>query len=115
MTSGAWYADSAAWASANGVASGYGNGKFGPEDPITREQMALFLYNYAKLQGEDLTASADLSTFTDGAQVSDWARYAMQWAVGKGLIQGSNSALNPQGAATRAEVAQLFTNLLQQD
>ena len=115
VASGAWYADSAAWASANGVASGYGGGKFGPEDPITREQMALFLYNYAKLQGEDLTASADLSTFTDGAQVSDWARYAMQWAVGKGLIQGSNSALNPQGAATRAEVAQLFTNLLQQD
>ena len=57
-----------------------------------------------------MTASADLSAFTDGAQVSGWAEYAMKWAVAEGLIQGSNNALNPQGTASRAEVAQILMN-----
>ena len=108
----AWYADGVYWARQNGIVEGYGDNTFGPEDPITREQMAAILYNYAKFKGEDLNTSADLSTFTDGAQVSDWAVYAMKWAVAEKLIQGSNNSLDPLGTATRAEVAQLFMNLL---
>lgn len=113
VAAGAWYADGANWAAANGVAGGYGGGAFGPEDPITREQMALFLYNYAGFRGEDQTASASLTAFSDGARVSGWAEQAMQWAVAQGLLQGSNGALNPQGTATRAEVAQFMANFLQ--
>ena len=105
-----WYADGVYWARQNGLADGYGNNTFGPEDSITREQMAVLLYNYASFKGDDVTASADLSTFTDGAQVSSWAQYAMQWAVAEELMQGSNNALNPQGTASRAEVAQILMN-----
>lgn len=114
VADGAWYADGAVWAAANGVASGYGGGAFGPEDPITREQMALFLYNFAGFRGDDRTASGSLSAFSDGGQVSGWAAQAVQWAVAQGLLQGSNGALNPQGTATRAEVAQFMANFLQQ-
>ena len=106
----AWYADAVNWAAAKGIVGGYGNGNFGPEDSITREQMAVLLYNYAKFKGEDMTATADLSTFSDGDQVSDWAQYAMKWAVAEGLISGSNNALNPLGTASRAEVAQILMN-----
>ena len=106
----AWYADAVNWAAAKGIVGGYGNGKFGPEDSITREQMAVILYNYAKFKGEDMTATADLTAFSDGAQVSDWAEYAMKWAVGEKLINGSNNALNPLGTASRAEVAQVLMN-----
>ena len=110
VTADAWYAGAVNWAAANGIVGGYGNGKFGPEDSITREQMAVLLYNYAKFKGEDMTATADLSTFSDGDQVSDWAEYAMKWAVGEKLINGSNNALNPLGTACRAEVAQILMN-----
>ena len=106
----AWYADAVNWAAANSIVGGYGNGAFGPEDSITREQMAVILYNYANFKGYDMTSSGDLAAFTDGTQVSDWAEYAMKWAVAEGLIQGSNNALNPQGTASRAEVAQILAN-----
>ena len=110
VTADAWYAGAVNWAAANGIVGGYGNGKFGPEDSITREQMAVLLYNYAKFKGEDMTATADLSAFSDGDQVSGWAEYAMKWAVGEKLISGSNNALNPLGTASRAEVAQVLMN-----
>ena len=110
VASGAWYADAVNWAAANGIVSGYGSGKFGPEDPITREQMAVLLYNYARYKGDDVTATTDLAAFSDSEQVSDWAEYAMQWAVAEGLIQGSNNSLNPLGTASRAEVAQVLMN-----
>ena len=106
----AWYADAVNWAAAKGIVNGYGDGTFGPEDAITREQMAVLLYNYARFKGEDMTASADLSGFTDGDQVSDWAEYAMKWAVAEGLMNGSNNALNPLGTASRAEAAQVLMN-----
>ena len=108
----AWYADGVYWARQNGIVDGYGNNTFGPEDPITREQMAAILYNYAKFKGEDMTATTDLTSFADDEKVSDWAVYAMKWAVAEKLIQGSNNSLDPLGTATRAEVAQLFMNLL---
>lgn len=106
----AWYADAVNWAAANDIVNGYGNGKFGPEDSITREQMAVLLYNYAKFKGYDVTTSGDLTTFSDDEKVSDWAEYAMKWAVGEKLINGSNNALNPLGTASRAEVAQILMN-----
>ena len=106
----AWYADAVNWAAANGIVNGYGSGKFGPEDSITREQMAVLLYNYAKFKGYDLTAYGDLTAFADDEKVSDWAEQAMKWAVGEKLINGSNNALNPLGTASRAEVAQILMN-----
>ena len=110
VADGAWYADAVNWAASKGIVNGYGDGRFGPEDSITREQMALLLYNYANFKGYDLTATTDLAAFTDGDQVSDWALYAMKWAVAEGLIQGSNNSLNPLGTASRAEVAQILMN-----
>ncbi|HIY05816.1 MAG TPA: S-layer homology domain-containing protein [Candidatus Evtepia faecigallinarum] len=110
VADGQWYADAVNWAAANDIVGGYGNGKFGPENNITREQMAQILYNYAIFKGYDVSAQGDLSAFSDGAKTSDWALTAMQWAVGTGLLQGYNGNLNPTGTATRAEVAQIFMN-----
>ena len=110
VAAGAWYADAVNWAASKGIVNGYGDGTFGPEDSITREQMAVLLYNYAKYKGYDMTATTDLTAFSDDEQVSDWAEYAMQWAVAEKLIQGSNNALNPLGTASRAEVAQILAN-----
>ena len=113
----AWYADAVAWASANQVVGGYGNGKFGPEDSITREQMAAILYRYAKLKGYDTTQGGmAVREFADYEQISDWAGEAMAWAVEQGLIQGASAGgqtvLNPGGTATRAECAQILTRFL---
>ena len=77
----AWYADAVNWAAANGIVDGYGDGKFGPEDSITREQMAVLLYNYAKFKGYDMTATTDLTAFSDDEKVSDWAEYAMKLSL----------------------------------
>ena len=85
-----WYTDAVAWGSANGLVNGYGDGRFGPEDPITREQLAAFLYRYAMSQGEDVTVSGDLTAFTDGAEASGWAAEALAWAVGLGILNGSD-------------------------
>lgn len=107
----AWYFDAVNWAKANGIMSGHGDGIFAPKDPITREQVALVLYNYAKYKGYDLTASADLSAYTDGGSTSPWARAAMSWAVGSDLFHGKGAGvLDPKGTATRAEIAQLLMN-----
>ncbi len=104
----AWYADAVGWASENGVVTGYGNGKFGPEDQITREQLAAILYRFAKQKGCDMTASKELSSFADAASVSSYAQSAMEWAVAEGLINGMDGALAPQGRATRAQVAAIL-------
>lgn len=109
VPAGAWYADAVNWASANGIMSGYGDGRFGPDDPITREQIALLMYNYAKLKDYDMTATADLSLFADNAAISSWASEAMEWAVGSGLLSGKDgNMLDPTGVATRAEVATIL-------
>lgn len=108
----AWYADAVAWASANQVVGGYGNGKFGPEDSITREQMAAILYRYAKLKGYDTTQGGmAVREFTDYEQISDWAGEAMAWAVNAKVLSGKgNHTLDPKGTASRAEVAQVLMN-----
>ena len=104
-----WYADAVYWARLEGLADGYSAETFGPEDSITREQLAVMLYRYAQYKGYDVSASGGLTAFGDGAKTSDWAAQAMEWAVGSGLINGKNgAALDPQGTATRAEVAQIL-------
>lgn len=106
VTTGQYYSNAVAWASANGIVSGYGNGTFGPNDTITREQMATILYRYVQYKGYDAETAGEISTFTDDNQVSSYAVEAMNWAVGSGLIFGvGNNALAPKDSATRAQVA----------
>mgnify|MGYP005755906775 CR=1 FL=1 len=106
VEAGTWYTDAVTWASANGIVSGYGEGKFGPNDPITREQMAAILCRYASYKGMDVTKRADLSAFSDAGQVSDYALETMRLAVAEGLITGtSETTLSPAGSATRAQAA----------
>ena len=111
----AWYTEAIRWAKAQGIANGYGNGKFGPDNVLTREQMASILFRYTQFQGGDLRdeASADLCVFDDAATVSEYAVPAMQWAYGSGVIQGMNAAngglvLKPNGSATRAQMATMM-------
>ena len=109
---GSWYADAVAWASAEGIVLGNGEG-FAPNDNITREQIATILYRYMKYLGEDVSAKGDVSSFSDGGEVSAWAKDAMAWAVKVGLFQGNaDGTLNPGGEATRAEVATLMERLV---
>lgn len=109
VADGAWYADAVTWAAENGIVGGYGGGLFGPEDNITREQLAAILYRYAQTKGYDTASGADLSAYGDASDVSSWAIPAMQWACGAGVIMGvTESALLPQGSATRAQVATML-------
>ena len=109
VKSGLWYSDAVAWASANGIVEGMGNGKFAPDDFVTREQMAVILMRYTRYQKADTSASADLSRFTDASSVSPWAQSAMAWAVASGLVNGRTATtLVPGGTATRAEVAAIL-------
>ena len=104
-----WYAAGRTWAMNNGVSDGTNM-----EGKITREQLAAMLYRYAKAKGYDVTASADISGYADASSVSDWAKEAMQWAVGAGLINGRTATtLAPQGNATRAEVAAILMRFAQ--
>ncbi len=104
-----WYADAVAWASEKGIVSGYGSGLFGPQDPVTREQLAVIMYNYARSRGQEVSASSDLTSFTDGRKVSPWAKDAVEWAVAKKLITGKgDGSLEPGGMATRAQVATIL-------
>ena len=112
VASDAWYYDAVQWATAENIVGGYGNGIYGSEDDITREQMALMLYRYAQYKGYDTTQSgADVQDFTDYEDISDWALEGMTWAVNAGLLNGKgNGILDPTGNATRAEVAQILMN-----
>ena len=109
MDGSEWYAAAAAWGEAAGVVNGYGDGsEFGGDDPVTREQMAVFAMRYAKHLGLDVSGRADLSAFSDGGQASDWATEALSWAVSEGLLRGhadGSGRLDPKGGATRAETA----------
>ena len=110
----AWYAEAIAWAAENGIVSGYGDGTVGPDDLITREQMAAMLMNYANMLGCDTSARADLSAYSDAASVSSWAGDTMSWAVAEGIISGMTAdTLAPQGTATRAQVAAMLQRFLE--
>lgn len=103
-----WYTAGRAWAMENGISDGTNM-----EGKITREQLAAMLYRYAKMKGYDVSASASLSGYTDASGVSGWAKEAMQWAVGSGLIQGSGNALTPQANASRAQIATILMRFAQ--
>ena len=114
VASGDWYAQAVNWAASVGVVNGFDDGTFQPNAAITREQMAAILRNYAAYKGLDVSASGSLSTFTDAASVSDWAKESVEWAVGSGLLGGyEDSTLRPQGTTTRAEVASVLQRYLE--
>ncbi|MGN1306987.1 MAG: leucine-rich repeat protein [Faecousia sp.] len=110
---GSWYIDAVAWASANGVVNGVGNGKFDPEGKITREQMAAILFRYAQKKGIDTSKRGDLSAFPDANKISAYAKEAVYWTVGEGIINGSDGKLLPQGNATRAQVATILMRYIE--
>ncbi len=108
-----WYATAVNWAASVGVVNGYEDGTFRPNDAITREQLAAILMNYAAYKGEDVSARASLDAYSDAENVSTWATDTMQWAVAKGLLTGVTAdTLQPQGAATRAQVAAISQRFL---
>ena len=109
----AWYADAVAWAADAGIVTGVSDTTFAPDQMMTREQIATILYRYAAYKNYDVTASNDLSSYTDAGQIGSYAIEAMQWANGAGLITGSTATtLNPLGSATRAEVATILMRFL---
>ena len=111
---GKWYADAITWTAENGIFAGYGKDKFGPDDPITREQLAAIFYRYADYKGYDLTVKGNLDKFKDADKITDYAKTAMQWAVGSGLVKGkSGNLLDPQGTATRAEIAAMLHRFIE--
>ncbi len=114
VEAGKWYADAITWTAENGIFAGYGKDKFGPDDPITREQLAAIFYRYADYKGYDLTVKGDLDKFKDADKITDYAKTAMQWAVGSGLVKGkSGNLLDPQGTATRAEIAAMLHRFIE--
>jgi hypothetical protein len=111
VESGSWYYDAVTWAAGKGIVIGYGNDMFGPNDPITRQQLAVMLWRYV---GSPSVTEQALD-FTDADQVYSWAEEALKWAVQNGIIQGEgNGILNPKGQAKRSHVAQMFTNYIEQ-
>lgn len=114
---GAWYTDAVTWAAENGVVSGIGGSRFDPSGFVTREQTAEILYNYAHSKGYDVSARADLTAFPDAASVSGWAEEALSWANAAGLINGTvrdgQTILDPQGSASRAQVAMILMNYVE--
>ncbi len=109
----AYYAQAVAWAAQNAIVSGYGNSRFGPDDPVTREQMAVILMRYAAFKGHDLAGEASLENYTDGASTAAYAQDAMRWAIAAGILSGKGEGvLDPKGLSTRAQTAQMFLNFL---
>lgn len=111
---GSWYADPVSWAADKGIVKGYGNGKFGPNDDITREQFITILYNYASYKGHNTLNKAKLEKYADYGQISNWAKDAMAWGVGIGVITGkTGTTLNSKDTASRAEVATMLIRFLE--
>ena len=101
------------WAAGVGVVNGYGDGTFLPDENITREQLAAVFYRYMNYLGYDTSARAGLNTFSDGAKVSGWAIESMRWSVAAGIVTGrADGTIDPQGNATRAEVATLVMRIV---
>lgn len=109
-----WYSDPIIWANQSKIVNGYGKGIFAPNNPITREQIAVMLYRYAKGKGFDLNAEISSLSFRDANKISDFAKESITWAVSKGIMKGnSDSTLNPSGLATRAEVATMLQRFIE--
>ena len=117
LADGAWYTDAVTWAASQGIVDGYGGGLFGPDDNITREQLASILYRCAQARGDDVSVGEDTNilSYSDAADVAGYAVSAMQWACGAGVITGiSESALAPRGEATRAQTAAMLMRFCEQ-
>lgn len=110
VANGRWYTEAIRWAASEGIVGGYGDGSFGADNSITREQMAAMLYRYAQHKGYDVSIGEDTNilSYTDVSDLSEWAGSAMQWACGAGVITGAGNALYPQSDATRAEAAAML-------
>ena len=117
VKSGSWYSGAVAWAEQFGITTGYGNGLFGVNDSITREQLVVFLHRFALLSGQEITAAELPDSFADAADVSSWATEAFAWAISEGIIQGDNSSgialLLPRATATRAQTAAMLQRYCQ--
>jgi hypothetical protein len=116
VPSGAWYEEAAAWAAVKGIAGGVGSGRFDPGTEITREQLAVMLYRYAKYMDYDVSVGEDTNilSYNDAFDISEYAYAALQWACGAGIIKGDNKgSLNPQGHATRAEIAAMLKRFIE--
>ena len=115
----AYYGEAIRWATSEGIAGGYGGGVFGPDDPITREQLAVMLHRYAQHEGYDVSVGEDTNilSYTDAFDVSEYAVSALQWACGAGIIHGTGdgSTLTPQGVATRAQAAVILMRFCELD
>lgn len=112
-----WYADAVNWAASKGIVSGYSETTYAPNDSVTREQLSLILYKYAQSKNVTVNDYSSLSGFVDAAKTSDWAEDAVEWAVGAGLISSTSTStktLDPTGTATRAQVAQIVANFVEQ-
>ena len=117
LADGAWYTDAVTWAASKGIVDGYGGGLFGPDDNITREQLASILYRCAQARGDDVSVGEDTNilSYSDAADVAEYAVSAMQWACGAGVITGiSESALAPRGEATRSQTAAMLMRFCEQ-
>ena len=114
VASGKYYHDAVIWAAENNIVGGYGGGLFGPEDAITREQLATILYNYAKFKGYDVSVGEDTNilSYNDAFDISEYAIPAMQWACGAGIIQGDGEKLMPKDGATRAQAAAILIRFM---
>ncbi len=115
VASGKWYTNAVVWASAKGIVKGYDAETFGPEDLITREQMATILYRYAENKGYDVSVgeNTNILSFEDALNISEYAIPAIQWACGAGIVQGNGGKLDPQGNATRAQVAAMLMRFIE--
>ena len=114
VEAGMWYTDAITWTAENGIFAGYSKDKFGPDDPITREQLTAIFYRYADYKGYKLTVTGNLDKFEDADKITDYANTVMQWAVGNGLIKGkAETLLDPQGTATRAEIAAMLHRFIE--
>ena len=114
VDSNKWFAKAVAWAAANGIVNGYGSGRFGPNDPVTREQLAAILYRYTAYRNASTASNGDnLASFRDLGTVSGYALESMNWAVGAGLLKGANGKLDPKANATRAQVAAIIHRYLE--
>ncbi len=110
---GQWYYDAVSWAEENGIVNGYQNGNFGVNDNLTREQLVKIMYSYAKHKKYDVSTTYDLSKFKDNNKVSEWATEPMKWALETGLLKGNpDGSINPQGKATRAEIAVIIKRFM---
>lgn len=114
--SGTWYENAAAWAAENGISGGVGGGRFAPDSGVTRQQLAVLLYNYAKHMGCDVSVgeNTNILSYGDASKISDYACVALQWACAAGIMNGdTNGNLNPQGSATRAEFAAIIERFIE--